>query len=216
MLITARSARILYMVFAFLVLFMSWEYQKVNPALASSDIPEEAIRLRILADSDRPQDQWVKQQVRDRIVESMNAWVTDPQDIETARAEVEARLQDFERIVGEELARLGVDQPFTVSYGPVDFPAKLYGNKVYPAGVYESLLVTLGDGEGRNWWCVLFPPLCFVEVASGEAISKSELEAGEKQEVTVASAAPADEEKEVKFFLVELFQDLLEMLKGWF
>jgi stage II sporulation protein R len=168
-----------------------------------------------LADSDSAQDQLIKQQIRDRIVESMNEWVTDPQNIETARAEIEARLSDFERLVGEELERLGVDQSYTVSFGQVDFPAKLYGNQVYPAGDYEALLITLGKGEGRNWWCVLFPPLCFVEVASGEAVSKTVLEDKEaSSEVKVASADPED--KEVKFFIVELLEGLFKWIKSLF
>lgn len=85
------------------------------------------------------------------------------------------------------------------------FPTKLYGNLVYPAGVYDALLITLGEGKGENWWCVLFPPLCFLDMDSGEAVEEDMSTASEQEE----------EEKEtieVKFFLVEFFTDLIEWL----
>lgn len=221
--IIKRSARWIYLAVMFTVLIMSWEYQKTNPALAAGPIPEEAIRLRILANSDGPRDQWIKQQVRDRIMKHMNAWAVKPATIEDARKEIRAHLDELERIVGEELERLGVDERYTVFYGETSFPAKLYGTRMYPAGEYEALVVTIGDGEGRNWWCVLFPPLCFVgAAASGEADSGEKTQDAAKADSEAGSAQSGqedgekDDEVEVRFFLAELFEELKGMLGEWF
>jgi stage II sporulation protein R len=213
--IIRRSARWIYLAFVFTILLMSWESQLTNPALAASNIPEEAIRMRILANSDSPEDQWVKQQVRDRVMAGLREWVTDPTNIESVRAQIRAELPELERIVGEELRRLGAEDEFRVSYGSTDFPPKVFGRHVYPAGRYESLLIEIGEGKGMNWWCVMFPPLCFADLfAGGQAKAASDApDAQDGQGVDAATAVP---EPEVKFFLVELIEQLVNLVKGWF
>lgn len=181
-----RSYTIMLYVYTTVALMMitaCWEGSRNNAALAAQLIPQESIRLRILADSDAPQDQWIKRQIRDALIERMSLWVQGPQDIESAREIVRSRLGDLEGVVGEVLSRNGFADTYTVELGPVPFPAKMYGNVVYPAGVYEALLVTVGSGQGQNWWCVLFPPLCFVDLTAGEAIVR-----GKDEPVKTAAA----------------------------
>ncbi|WP_182914678.1 stage II sporulation protein R [Paenibacillus thiaminolyticus] len=135
-------------------------------------IPEDAIRLRVLANSDTDDDQRVKRLVRDRIVEQLNGWLgqhTAPQTREEAREFIAAHLEELENTVARTLADEGMPYSARLTLGEVPFPAKLYGGQVYPAGMYEALLVTLGAGEGQNWWCVLFPPLCFIDGDTGQA-----------------------------------------------
>lgn len=206
---TAARRRYGLIVFSLFMLMMCWEYQWTHAALTPSSIPEEAIRLRILANSDSPQDQWIKRKVRDEIVKHMQTWVQSPQDIEEARLEVEARLDDFRQVVEETLAKYGYHDEVHVDFGTVDFPAKLYGNQIYPAGDYEALKVTIGSGEGRNWWCVLFPPLCFVEVASAEAVVQDQAASGD-------GAGVSDDSTEVRFFIIELLESLIYWIKGLF
>lgn len=169
--------RYAYLVFALLILLASWEANRSNAMLYAAsaasaaagteeegpEIPKESIRLRILANSDAPQDQWVKRQVRDAIIEQMKAWVTEPQGIEAARATVREHLPELDKLVGATLRNYGFDYDYKVELGVVPFPTKMYGNRVYPAGDYEALRVSIGKAEGQNWWCVLFPPLCFVD-----------------------------------------------------
>lgn len=144
-----------------------------RPAAA---IPEEAIRLRVLANSDTDDDQRVKRLVRDRIVEQLNGWLQQqdaPQTREEAREFIAGHLEDLERTVTRALAGEGMPYSAELTLGEVPFPAKLYGGQVYPAGMYEALLVSLGAGEGQNWWCVLFPPLCFIDGDTGQAKDES-------------------------------------------
>lgn len=164
-----------------MIVMMMWEGQKSDAAVAAGPIPEESIRLRILANSDSPRDQLVKRQIRDEIVQQMNLWVAElenPQSLEQARTLIRAQLPELESLVGRELRERGEDYSYRVELGTVPFPAKLYGGTVYPAGEYEALRVTLGEGKGQNWWCVLFPPLCFIDAGTGEAAAASAETAG--------------------------------------
>ncbi|MWC27269.1 stage II sporulation protein R [Paenibacillus sp. MMS18-CY102] len=169
-----------YLVIALFVLVMSWEQVRTDAAAVEGAIPEQSIRLRILANSDNPVDQAVKRHVRDAVVKAMNGWVAGPSTIEAARQTIRLHMGEIEAIVAHELEIRGFDYGFKAELAVVPFPTKMYGSRVYPAGDYEALRITLGDGAGQNWWCVLFPPLCFVDAASGEA-------------EPVAAAAPADQ-----------------------
>ncbi|AZN38622.1 stage II sporulation protein R [Paenibacillus albus] len=151
------------------LLLMSWESQRADAAIAGGSIPAESIRLRILANSDSAMDQLVKREVRDAVVAQMDTWVTGPQTIEEARLTIRSHMHDIETIVGETLQARGFHYGYKAELGIVPFPTKIYGTEVYPAGNYEALRITLGAGAGQNWWCVLFPPLCFVDAVSGEA-----------------------------------------------
>jgi stage II sporulation protein R len=161
------------LVFAIIILISCWESNRSNVAFADSSIPEQSIRLRILANSDSVADQVVKRQVRDAVIAQMNAWVKEPDGIENARRVVQEQLPALRELVGHELGNRGLQYNYKVELGSVPFPTKMYGDRVYPAGNYEALRITLGQGEGQNWWCVLFPPLCFVDAVSGEAVGQT-------------------------------------------
>jgi len=185
--------RYAYLGFALLMLLVSWESSRANAMLftgaakdasASGVIPADSIRLRILANSDSAADQWIKREVRDAIIERMNGWVSELDTLEKARAVVRDHLPELEATVGETLQANGFDYAYTVELGTVPFPTKMYGNQVYPAGDYEALRVSIGAAAGQNWWCVLFPPLCFVD---SEMVVKKE---------NKAHAAALDEEEQ--------------------
>ncbi|MCJ8007912.1 stage II sporulation protein R [Lederbergia wuyishanensis] len=134
-------------------------------------IPGEAIRLRILANSDGETDQEVKRAIRDAVNAEITNWVQDLTSIDTARTTITSRLDHVEEIAKKELAARNLDYSVKVEFGNVQFPTKLYGQYLYPAGTYEAILVTLGKGKGANWWCVLFPPLCFLDFSNSLAVS---------------------------------------------
>ncbi|KHL91255.1 stage II sporulation protein R [Paenibacillus sp. IHB B 3415] len=225
----------------FMILMMAWEGQKSDAAVAEVSIPQESIRLRILANSDGTGDQLVKRQIRDQVVEQINQWVAgleDPQSLEQARALIESHLPELNDLVGRELARRGIDYSYKVELGTVPFPTKMYGGRVYPAGEYEALRVTLGAGKGQNWWCVLFPPLCFIDAGSGDAAAAepaadkkasavSAKASGDGAAVKAASGVAASaggdggadagaEAPKVKFFVWELLQNLWSWICGLF
>lgn len=202
-----------YLAFALFILISAWEQGKSDAAITSGAIPEESIRLRILAHSDRLEDQWIKRKVRDEIIAHMEHWVDEPASIEEARKMVEERLPEFRYLIEQTLKKYGFPYGYDVMVGEVDFPAKMYGKEIYPAGKYEALRVTLGEGKGENWWCVLFPPLCFVDVVSGEAVPKDAVEISSEQP---DSSEANDAEPELRFFVVDLFKSLFRHLSNLF
>lgn len=142
-------------------------------AQAAVMIPNEAIRLRILANSDEQNDQTVKRLIRDEVNQDITAWVQDLTSIDEARKVITSHLPEIQATAEEVVKREGLNQSVTVEFGKADFPTKLYGQYLYPAGVYEAIVITLGAGEGANWWCVLFPPLCFLDFSNGTAVSQT-------------------------------------------
>lgn len=151
-----------------------WNYESIWKQSKEKEtmIPEQAIRLRILANSDDLQDQWLKRKVRDEIIQEIKKWKEKPNDVADARALIIQKLPVFKRISEQTIARHGYNTPVKVDFGQVPFPTKLYGDQVYPAGNYEALRITIGKGDGGNWWCVLFPPLCFIDMSNGDAIKE--------------------------------------------
>lgn len=157
-------------------------------------IPNEAIRLRILADSDKDEDQAVKRLIRDRVNEEITVWVESLTSLDEARATIKAGLPELQEIAETAMEEEGLSQSVNVEFGKVDFPTKLYGQFLYPAGEYEAILITLGSGKGANWWCVLYPPLCFLDFSSGTAVRSPGFEStAAAREIDVESVA-ADEE----------------------
>ncbi|MFD2117066.1 stage II sporulation protein R [Paenibacillus yanchengensis] len=209
-----------YIVFAIILIIMSWESQLNDEAIAGAgqSIPEQAIRLRILANSDQPEDQLIKRVIRDEVVATMNTWVDNMTTIDDARQLIKIHLPEIEQVVAQTLTSRGYTYDFQVELDEVEFPAKMYGNKIYPAGMYEALRISLGEAEGQNWWCVLFPPLCFVDAVSSETSSAEALSTTTAEEATTVAVAeqPSDEQPEVKFFIADLFQSVGQWVKGLF
>lgn len=197
-----------------------------------NSIPEDAIRLRILANSDFEEDQAVKREVRDRVVEMMNSWLKEeatPSSREEARALIQKHMEELTAAANEVLQEKGMSYKAKAELKVVPFPAKLYGGEVYPAGNYEALRITLGAGEGQNWWCVLFPPLCFVDSSQGTAVAQedeegSKLSSTDDSQVVKADTAAADHatdsaegsEREVRFFLWDVLVAIGEFFSWLF
>jgi stage II sporulation protein R len=167
-------------------------YIPKNEVTASESvvIPDEAIRLRILANSDNEEDQNLKRLVRDEVNANITTWVAELTNIQNARDLLQSKLPEVQAIAEAVVKREGFTQSVHVEFGKVKFPTKLYGQFLYPAGEYEAILITLGEGKGANWWCVLFPPLCFLDFSNGVAVSDGfeERSAQASTEVTAAAA----------------------------
>ena len=158
------------------------ETEKVDAA--TTVIPDEAIRLRILANSDREADQAVKRLIRDEVNRDITEWVAELTSLEEAREVIIAHLDEIQATAEDVIAKEGLTQSVKVDFGQAAFPTKLYGQFLYPAGDYEAVIITLGEGDGANWWCVLFPPLCFLDFSNGTAISQSPFDEEEGSAVT--------------------------------
>jgi stage II sporulation protein R len=168
---------------------------------------EQLIRLHVVANSDSAQDQQIKLRVRDAVVESLSDAMADFQDIDQARAYIEANLPKIRQTANRALEELGCDYKAVVSLGEEVFDTRFYDTFKLPAGVYEALRITIGEGEGKNWWCVVFPTLCvpaatedFEDVAAGAGFPDG-----------LTAALEGKNGYEIRFYLL----DLLGKLEGY-
>ena len=123
-------------------------------------LSDSLIRLHVVADSDSEEDQQIKLQVRDAVTEYLREGMDWLPTREEALEYLESKLPEIENLVNRTLSDLGVEDRGTVSLKEEAFDTRHYDTFSLPAGVYESLRIEIGDGEGKNWWCCLFPPLC--------------------------------------------------------
>ncbi|WP_353948923.1 stage II sporulation protein R [Sporolactobacillus sp. Y61] len=174
-------------------------------------IPKDAIRLRILANSDSPADQVVKRQVRDAVNRDISGWVQNLESPEQAEKIIHAHLPELRQTVMRTLRRVHADPTFTIKLGQADFPTKMYGEYVYPAGEYKALVITLGDGKGANWWCVLFPPLCFLDFSNSEAVPAQASSAMPETQAAEPEREKSEKKIEVRSFAGDLFNKIRQL-----
>ena len=181
-----KHLAVIYLLILTIGTMISIYMPKTEPvnASAATVIPNEAIRLRILANSDEGKDQAVKRLIRDEVNEDITQWVKELTSIDEARSVIKSHLPDIQATAEQVIKERGLDQTVHVDFGKAEFPTKLYGQYLYPAGDYEAVIITLGKGEGANWWCVLFPPLCFLDFSNGTAVSQSPIPDEEEEEAT--------------------------------
>ncbi len=133
----------------------------------SENLSDNFFRLHILANSNSEIDQNLKLKVRDAIIEYMNFQdFSDYSKLEVTNF-VTNNLDNFTKIAQDIVNKNGFDYPVSLEVGNFYFPTKLYGNISLPAGNYDALKISIGKSQGENWWCSLFPPLCFVDISSG-------------------------------------------------
>ena len=171
-------------------------------------LSESVIRLHVLANSDSEEDQRVKLLVRDKVTEFIRKGLENIPTREEAVAYLESRLPEIENLVNQTLSALGVEDRCSVSLKEEAFDTREYDTFSLPAGVYESLRIEIGDGEGKNWWCVVFPQLCVPATAKG--FSEKAVECGYSDSLT--GALTGEEEYQVRFFLL----DCLGKLENFF
>ncbi|WP_434511275.1 stage II sporulation protein R [Desulfitobacterium sp. AusDCA] len=132
--------------------------------------PEELIRFHVLANSDSDEDQALKRAVRDAILKEVSPRLAESHSLEESRKILTDLRPVMEEIGKSVVQAWGKDYEVKTDYGHFPFPTKSYGSLVLPAGDYEAVRVLIGKAEGSNWWCVLFPPLCFVDIEHSTAV----------------------------------------------
>ena len=173
-----------------------------------SDIQESVFRLHVIANSDSTEDQNLKYIVRDSVIDYINEISKDATSKDEVIAIAEEHLTEIEEIALQTVKDNGCDYPVKVSIGNFAFPSKKYGDITLPPGYYDALKIEIGEATGQNWWCVMFPPLCFVDVTSGvvpeesKEIMKDNLT---DEEYDLISGKSAD--VEIKFKIVEVLQN---------
>ncbi len=124
---------------------------------------DSLIRIHVLANSDSDADQQLKLQVKDDVVRYLQPLLEKSKSAEESRAIIRNHMAQIKQTAQQTLQQHGSEDTVTLQYGHFDFPVKYYGSFSLPSGNYEALRILIGDGQGRNWWCVLFPPLCFTD-----------------------------------------------------
>ncbi len=179
-----------------------------------ADLQNNLIRLHIIADSDDDNDQAVKLKVRDAILKNVGDRLSKT-DKNECRDEIINDLSEFEDIANDVLRENGFSYTAHAEYGKFEFPEKTYKSMVLPAGEYYGVRIVLGSGEGHNWWCVMYPPLCFKEGEEVRLSKESEKILREKLDKdTYDIITKNDKEVVVKFKLVEIVQEIKQKING--
>ena len=150
------------LVFIYIAL-LSFNYSKA----ISSNLSDSVFRLHIIANSDSSADQELKLKVRDKIIEYMNTLTSNSSDKKDVISMVNNHLDSFKEIALNTIKENGYNYDVNIEIGNFHFPTKSYGDISFPAGNYDALKIEIGDAIGQNWWCVLFPPLCFLNSSTG-------------------------------------------------
>ena len=133
----------------------------------STNIENSVFRLHVIANSDSYEDQNLKYIVRDKVLEYINTISSDATSKEEVISLANENIDKIQKIAEDTIYENGYNYPVTLSIGNFAFPTKTYGDISFPAGFYDALKIEIGEAKGQNWWCVMFPPLCFVDVTSG-------------------------------------------------
>lgn len=184
-------------------LFTLFSSAAVSFAKECEPLREEFLRLHILAASDSEEDQRIKLAVRDHIL-SLGLFEEADSKAQTA-AIAKERLHAIEVAAQEEVIRQGSTDTVKAELVRMYFTTRVYENVTLPAGYYDAVRVTIGEGTGQNWWCVLYPPLC---IPAAEADEPLDVLSPQEQEIV------REDGYEVRFFLVELYEDLCRFLFG--
>ena len=161
-------------------------------------LKNQVVRLHVVGASDSEADQAIKLQVRDAVLDSLKETMQDVTNAEEAKAFLEENLAMIETTVNRVLEEVGCGDTASVTLQTEEFGTRVYDTFTLPAGIYDALRITIGEGEGRNWWCVVFPSLCMPETTQGfEAVAVG---AGFSDDLTDTLTG----EYEVRFLLLDL------------
>jgi len=184
----------------------------------NSDLSDNLIRLHVIANSDSPSDQELKLKVRDAVIATAAPFVSDLTDKDSSSAALMEHSADIIRAARQVIEQNGYDYDVSLSYGKYFFPVKRYANVVLPSGEYDALRIVIGEGEGKNWWCVMFPPLCLVNEGVLALDDKSLQFLKDNLTPEEYDIITSNEDSSLpiimKFKIVEWCMDLKQFLKG--
>lgn len=183
------------------------------------DLASSLIRLHVIANSNSKEDQSVKLKVRDAVLKYMQVQSAKLKTTDEAKNIILSNMDIIEEVAENTLKANGFNYEVKTYFGNFEFPTKLYGDIILPAGMYQSLRVVIGKGSGANWWCVMFPPLCFVDASHGVVpdSSKAQLRSSlsdEEYQLVTSTNVSAQTNVKFKFKVVEVFQQSKMRIAG--
>jgi len=184
-----------------LTFFLSHYSQSIR-----QNIADNVVRLHIIANSDDEEDQSVKLKIRDRLLNELSPELSGAKDVKESKKLIGKNLRKVEAIANDEIKKNNLNYTAYAYMGKSRFPTKYYNNLAFPCGEYTALKVVLGKGEGHNWWCVMYPPLCIVD---GDTVMSGENSDMLKDSLSEESAEIiSNDDVQIKFKIVELFQSI--------
>lgn len=197
---------VVLIVFAFFVFVSAISY--VNAV--SEDIADSVFRLHVIANSDSKEDQDLKYKVRDAVLEYMNNISAECSSKEEVIKLAYEHQNDFISVAEKVIKENGFDYNVKIEIGNFEFPTKYYGDISLPASFYDALKIEIGEAKGQNWWCVMFPPLCFVDVTSGVVPDESKQIMQNNLSDEEYSLISDNESSDIKFkfSLIEFFKNI--------
>ena len=198
-----NSSIVLFLLFIY-ILFSAGSYSLA----ISSDLSQSVFRLHVLANSDSKEDQELKLKVRDNLLNYMNEICSNCSTKEEAMKIANENKDNFQEIAENTIKENGFNYSVKININNFYFPTKSYGDISLPAGYYDALRVEIGEAKGQNWWCVMFPSLCFIDVSSGivDKNAKENLEENLQDEsYEIISQNEEKSEVKFKFKIIEFF-----------
>lgn len=202
--------------------------QAVSSSASQQSIAQKLIRFHVLANSDSIEDQALKLKVRDKVLEYIAPKMAECKSVEESKMVLKENNDKIKQIAQSIISKNGYKYGVKTELGKVQFPVKEYGTIVLPEGEYEAYRILIGSAEGHNWWCVMFPPLCFTDITKGDvevkktqdemkqALTKEEYElVDNSKKVTKNSSKKTNDNRKivVKFKIVEEVEDLVDNVK---
>ena len=169
-------------------------------------IRNEVLRLHVIANSDEDYDQELKLKVRDALLVSGEKIFSGSEDILSAESKISDKKDVLHYTAEETIENLGFDYDVKIEVARSYFPTRIYGELTLPAGYYKAVRVIIGEGKGKNWWCIMFPPLCLPAATDNKKVIGNFLTEKEMEIVT------SDPKLEVRFWLVEKYYELKNKL----
>lgn len=195
---------IMFLLFVY-VLIAASSYTKA----VCTDIANNVFRLHVIANSDSEEDQKLKYIVRDSILSYVNGILENINNKEDVVLTINNHIDEIKNIAQQAVYNEGFTYDVEIEVGNFKFPTKTYGNISLPPGLYDALRVKIGNASGKNWWCVMFPPLCFVDVSSGIVPEDSkELMESNLSSEDYALVSSSKNITKIKFKVVEVLQNL--------
>lgn len=191
----------LLLALAVTLLWGSWSLQEQDA------LERKMIRLHVIANSETQADQTLKLQVRDRVLAQATAILEQARDMEDAEIQLTAALPEIEDAARAEMAERGYDYAVSARLEQTEFPTKVYDGFALPSGSYLALRVVIGEGQGQNWWCVVFPPLC-----GAAGLAEAEVQCLSDDQLAIIGETEAG--YVLKFRILELWGELMNKFDG--
>ncbi|WP_455539084.1 stage II sporulation protein R [Terrisporobacter sp.] len=177
------------------------------------DYRNKLIRFHVIANSDTDKDQALKLKVRDAVISYLQPKLEKSQSIKESENIIKSENKNIKKISENIISKNGYDYTVKIGLQYSNFPAKQYSSVVLPAGKYKALKIVIGQGKGKNWWCVMFPPLCFVDDQNGVIDQKTdrklkEVLTTEEYNLIVAKSKTEVKDLKLKFKIVEIFKGI--------